>query len=229
MHRRAFTAGAAMMAVAPALRAAPMPRLVVAELFTSQGCSSCPPADALLTELADDAPNILPLAFHVTYWDRLGWRDPFSLEAATSRQKQFSALWHADSIYTPELVVNGLGGVVGSDRGAVRDALASAATRAAQPVHLRRDGADAVVDVPQGMGTAAILLVGYDSRHRTPIGRGENGGRTLIESNIVRDIDLAGQWDGPAVQLRRPAPAGERLAVLLQRPNGEIVGAAREG
>ncbi len=229
MQRRAFTLGAATLLAAPALRAATAPRLVVAELFTSQGCSSCPPADALLTELADGTPDVLPLAFHVTYWDRLGWRDPFALEAATSRQRQYSAWWHADEIYTPELVVDGLGGVVGSDRSAVRDALTAAAGRPAQPVHLRRDGMEAVIDVGAGAGTATILLMGYDSRHRTAIGRGENGGRTLTESNIVRGIDTAGHWDGAAAQIRRPLPPGERLAVLLQSPGGEILGAAREG
>ena len=228
MHRRAFAAGAFTLAAIPAVRAAPAPGLVVAELFTSQGCSSCPPADALLTELADGAPDVLPLAFHVTYWDRLGWRDPFALEAATRRQRQYAALWQAESIYTPELVVNGRSGLVGSDRSAVRDALAAAVAQASQPVRLRRDGLDAVVDVPSGLGAAAILLVGYDARHRTAIGRGENGGRTLVESNVVRGIELAGQWAGTATQLRHVAPPGERLAVLLQRPGGEIIGAARE-
>ncbi len=228
MHRRAFTLGAVALVAAPALRAAPA-RLVVAELFTSQGCSSCPPADALLTELADGAPEVLPLAFHVTYWDRLGWRDPFSLQAATERQRQYSALWHADEIYTPQLVVNGRSGVVGSDRSAVRDALAAAAGVPALPIRLRRDGSDAVIDMPQGTGAASILLVGYDARHRTMIGRGENGGRTLTESNIVRGFDTVGHWDGSGAQLRRPLPQGERWAVLLQSPTGEIVGAARDG
>ena len=228
MQRRAFTIGAASLLAAPAiLRAAP-PALVVAELFTSQGCSSCPPADTLLTELADSAPNVLPLAFHVTYWDRLGWRDPFALEAATERQKYYSALWHADEIYTPELVVAGRNGVVGSDRSAVSQALAAASSLPSHPIRLYRDGAQAVIDVPPGAGSAMVVLVGYDARHRTAIGRGENGGRTLIESNIVRGLDMSGHWDGPAITLRRSLPQGEHLAVLLQTPTGTMLGAARE-
>lgn len=228
MHRRAFTAGAAAtLMLARSARAAPA-RLVVAELFTSQGCSSCPPADALLSELADAAPDVLPLAFHVTYWDRLGWRDPFALEAATSRQRQYSALWHSDEVYTPQMVVDGMRGVVGSDRVAVRAALSAASSRPAQPVRLRREGNEAVIDVPQGVGSAAILLVGYDSRHRTAVGRGENGGHTLVESNIVRGLVPVGQCTGNALQTRWVLPPGERWAVLLQAAGGEIVGAARE-
>ncbi len=229
MHRRVFAAGAVSLLAAPAIVKAAPPPLIVAELFTSQGCSSCPPADMLLTELADTAPNVLPLAFHVTYWDRLGWRDPFSLEAATERQKYYSALWRADEIYTPQLIVAGRKGVVGSDRAAVSQTLAAASALDTYPIHVRRDGATAVINIPAGGGAAAIVLVGYDSRHRTAIGRGENGGRTLIESNIVRGLDQAGRWDGPAIQIRRPAPAGERLAVLMQAQDGAIVGAAREG
>ena len=93
-------------------------RPVVVELFTSQGCSSCPPANAYLNELSRDRRDILPLAFHVTYWDRLGWKDPFSLPAATQRQDQYGHRF-GDGSYTPEMVVDGAAGMVGSDRGDV--------------------------------------------------------------------------------------------------------------
>src|SRR6202041_1548073 len=100
-------------------------RPVVVELFTSQGCSSCPPANAYLNELSRDRRDILPLAFHVTYWDRLGWKDPFSLEAATQRQDRYGHRF-GDVSYTPEMVVDGAAGMVGSARGDVSSAIEKA-------------------------------------------------------------------------------------------------------
>src|SRR3984957_10881985 len=100
-------------------------RPVVVELYTSQGCSSCPPANAYLNELSRDRRDILPLAFHVTYWDRLGWKDPFSLPAATQRQDRYGHRF-GDGSYTPEMVVDGVASMVGSDRGDVASAIENA-------------------------------------------------------------------------------------------------------
>src|SRR6266851_732934 len=100
-------------------------RPVVVELFTSQGCSSCPPANAYLNEMARDRKDVLPLAFHVTYWDRLGWKDPFSLEVATERQDRYGHRF-GDGSYTPEIVVDGASSHVGSDRGNVGSAIEAA-------------------------------------------------------------------------------------------------------
>src|SRR5215469_17962272 len=111
-------------ALAPAAASA-AERPVVVELFTSQGCSSCPPANAFLNELARDRRDVLPLAFHVTYWDRLGWKDPFSLQAATDRQDRYGHRF-GDGSYTPEIVVDGASSHVGSDRGAVGGAIEAA-------------------------------------------------------------------------------------------------------
>jgi hypothetical protein len=97
-------------------------RPIVVELFTSQGCSSCPPADRFLTDLAHKRRDILPLAFHVTYWNSLGWADPFSMEAATQRQAQYGARF-GDGSYTPEMVIDGTKGLVGSDRDRAEDGL----------------------------------------------------------------------------------------------------------
>ncbi len=107
------------------LAAAAAERPVVVELFTSEGCSSCPPADAFLTELARGRRDVLPLAFHVTYWNSLGWRDPYSLDAATNRQSQYGSRF-GDGSYTPEMVVDGQKGLVGSERGEAEAAIASA-------------------------------------------------------------------------------------------------------
>jgi hypothetical protein len=201
---------------------------VVVELFTSQGCSSCPPADAFLTDLAQTRPDVLPLAFHVTYWDRLGWKDPFSLEAATARQESYARSLGDGQVYTPEMVVNGVYGFVGSRRNEGLAAVASAARVAAQrvPIRLMRDGPSLVVAIGRGAGHAAALLVGFDPQHQTNVGRGENGGRTLLESNIVRSMTPVGSWSGAEAEFRTPAPAGERFAALLQANDGRILGVA---
>jgi hypothetical protein len=207
-------------------------RPVVAELFTSEGCSSCPPADALLSELARSRPDVLALAFHVTYWDRLGWPDPFAFEGATQRQRAYAAALRLDSLYTPQLVVDGRIDVVGSERGEVLAALRTAAEKRPEPVALRlaRDGGRITLEVGAGGGTraaAAVLLIGYDPLHRTVVRRGENAGSTLTEANIVRGLAMVGEWRGAALTLHAEPPAGERLAAILQDADGHVLGAAR--
>jgi hypothetical protein len=199
---------------------------VVVELFTSQGCSSCPPADAVLTDLAEHRPDVLALAFHVTYWDYLGWKDPYGLPEATARQRSYSSALHADSVYTPQMVVDGQREFVGSDRGIALAAI-QAVPQKPVPLRIARDGSGLSIAIGDGIGPAHVLLVGYDSAHRTPIGRGENSGRTLLESNIVRSLTPVGDWSGVSVALKAPVPTGEHVAVLLQQDTGRIVGAAR--
>ena len=222
MRRRTLLASVPAATVLPAtvLPATAGPgRRTVLELFTSQGCSSCPPADALLTELARRS-DLLPLAFHVTYWDRLGWRDPFSLEEATARQRRYATWLHADSIYTPQLVVDGQIDVVGSDRAGVLRAIEQ--SRATQAVALELGQSRASVGAGPG-GT--IQFIGYDREHRTAVGRGENGGRTLLESNIVRSLHTVA-WDGGATHLPAPDIAGEHVAVLVQGRDGTMLASA---
>jgi hypothetical protein len=204
---------------------------VVVELFTSEGCSSCPPADEVLSDLARSRPDVLPLAFHITYWDRLGWPDPFALRAATDRQRAYAATLGLDSIYTPQMVVDGKLDVVGSDRGGVLDALRHAAAALPPTVSLRlaRAGGQVTLDVGEG-GRAregSLLLVGYDAAHRTSVARGENAGRTLTESNVVRGLVRVADWHGAKLTVQAAAPAGERLAAILQAPDGQVLGAAR--
>ena len=121
-----------------AVRAEPATRPIVVELFTSQGCSSCPPADALLRDLSRQRTDVLALAFHVTYWDRLGWPDPFALPAATERQRGYAGISHAGTIYTPQMVVDGTRDVVGSDQRGVQAALAAARPVAAAHLAVAR-------------------------------------------------------------------------------------------
>jgi hypothetical protein len=210
--------------------AAAAERPVVVELFTSEGCSSCPPADAFLTELAHGRRDVLPLAFHVTYWDSLGWKDPYSLQAATSRQSQYGSRF-GDGSYTPEMVVDGAKGLVGSERGEAHAAITAAERqgRTAAPISLSRRAGKIAITLGAGNGSGRILLVGFDPEHRTAVGRGENSGRTLTESNIVRSIRSVGQWSGAPVTIEEDVPAGQDAAVLLEAPGGAIVGASRLG
>jgi len=203
-------------------------RPVVVELFTSQGCSSCPPANAYLNDLARERRDVLPLAFHVTYWDRLGWKDPFSLSAATDRQARYGSRF-GDGSYTPEIVVDGLNEHVGSYRDEIGSAIdrakAGAATAAA--VKVSRKDNQLLVEVGPGEGRGRVLLVGFDHYHKTAIRRGENGGRTFEELNVVRSVRPLADWQGTALRLTEQTPEGEDAAVLVEAPDGRIVGAAR--
>jgi hypothetical protein len=203
-------------------------RPVVVELFTSQGCSSCPPANAYLNELSRDRRDVLALAFHVTYWDRLGWKDPFSLPAATQRQDVYGHRF-GDGSYTPEMVVDGAAGMVGSDRGDVGSAIEKARRngRTAAAVSVTKNGEQVSIQVGSGSGNAKVLLIGFDHEHTTPIGRGENSGRTLTEANVVRSIRSVGQWSGTPLRVSEPFPEGQDVAVVLEAPDGQIVGASR--
>ena len=215
--------------VAPGVAGAQVRRPVVVELFTSQGCSSCPPADALVAELAEHRPDLLPLTFHVTYWNGLGWTDPFSFRGATDRQRDYVALSVSPQVYTPAMVVDGKLDVVGSDRRGVAAALAQAKADQAggTAVDVVRRGGTLAVSVGSGAGTGRIVLLGYDRQHETAVGRGENGGRTLREANVVRSVATLGTWTGGATQLEVPVPAGQDAAVVVQAADGRIVGAAR--
>jgi hypothetical protein len=204
-------------------------RPVVVELFTSQGCSSCPPADAYLRELSTQRADVLPLAFHVTYWDGLGWKDPYSMQAATQRQDLYGRRFGGS--YTPEIVVDGAAGMVGSRRSDVGAAIerAKRTSRTAAAVSVTKNGEQVSIQVGSGTGNGRILLIGFDREHTTAIGRGENSGRTLTEANIVRSIRAVGQWSGAALRINEQFPEGQDVAVVLEAPDGQIVGAARLG
>jgi len=205
-------------------------RPVVVELFTSQGCSSCPPANAYLNELSKGRRDVLALAFHVTYWDRLGWKDPFSMEAATDRQAVYGRRF-GDGSYTPEIVVDGATSAVGSDRSQVGSAIERAKRngQTACAISLAKSGEQLAIEVGAGSGNGRILLIGFDHEHTTSIGRGENSGRTLTEANVVRSIRTIGQWSGSAQRLTERFPTGQDAAVVLESADGRIIGAGRLG
>ncbi|HUC12608.1 MAG TPA: DUF1223 domain-containing protein [Stellaceae bacterium] len=220
----AFSIALLLLFAAPAAAARP----VVVELYTSEGCSSCPPADALLAELAT-RPGVLALSFDVDYWDRLGWKDPFSSAAATARQRDYARLLGVNTVYTPQIVVDGHWQVIGSDRDKVGQAIAAArsATVAAVPVSLALDHGRARVAIAAAGTTGSIVLIGFDRRHVDAVRGGENTGRILTHVNVVRGIAEIGRFDGKATTIE--APIGwhsDRLAVLVEAADGHILGAA---
>ena len=207
-------------------------RPAVLELFTSEGCSSCPPAEVIVNELAQ-RPGVLALSFHVDYWDDLGWRDRYSLASATQRQRRYAQALRQSSVYTPQAVIDGSRDVVGSQRGAVMQAVAG-----------RRDGiqtsvsvSDGTIQIHVGAGSDAVsadvLLVGYLREATTSIGRGENSGRTVKESNIVLSMDDLGRWNGKPHEFQlsvgRLARNVTDIAVLVQSAGqGAILGAVAQ-
>lgn len=222
---------AAAMAVPAAVGKAETPSPVVVELFTSQGCSSCPPADALLRDLArrDD---VIALSFHVDYWNYLGWRDPFSTPEATARQKSYQAALGLRYVYTPQMVVGGAIQAVGSEREAVMRAVAAWHGRASVPVSVTQSKADealiAIGAGPRQQRPATVWAFIYDKERTTRVQRGENTGRTLVNANVVRAIRRVGTWTGTARKIRIPLDdLGDACAIVVQEDGpGAILGAA---
>jgi hypothetical protein len=204
-------------------------RPIVAELFTSQGCSGCPPAEALLSELAT-RPDLLVLAMHIDYWDRLGWTDPYSSRAATARQKAYNAEIHVGGIYTPQMVVDGHWQAVGSDAGEVGDAIKLAKRHertVPMTVAVAQGTARIAIAASGAADTGTVWLIGFDRRHDTQVFAGENAGRTIVQANVVRGLVPIGHFDGAALQLDAPlAWHCDRIAALLQQGDGRVIGAA---
>lgn len=229
--RRAFTASglAAGLAAAahPSLAAGQKTRPVVLELFTSQGCSSCPPADALLGELAK-RDDVVTLAFHIDYWDYIGWKDPFDDPAYTARQRAYAATLGQRTIYTPQLVIDGVTHVVGSQRDAVessiRERLATPSSqRVSVPIEFGRRGdgpITVIVPAADTSGPADLYLAAVDAEHTTPVKRGENTGRVLAEYSVVRSFTRIGRWTGQELAVTVGPETwhrgADRLVVLLQ-------------
>ena len=198
-------------------------------MFTSEGCSSCPPADGLLAELAG-RPGLLALSFHVDYWDRLGWKDPFSSPAATQRQRRYAELLGLATVYTPQIVVDGKWQAVGSSFAEVERILESAQRdRNEVPVALAADHGRAKITLgPGGSGvSASVLLIGFDRHHVTAVARGENAGRTLAHVDVVRSLEEVARFDSRGGTIEAPLPAQcDRIAAIVQAPDGRILGVA---
>jgi hypothetical protein len=200
-------------------------RPIVVELFTSEGCSSCPPADTLLVELAS-RPDILALSFHVDYWDGLGWKDPFSSREATQRQERYKTLLDLATVYTPQIVVDGRWQAVGSDRGEVQRALDVARRdHANMPIALTVDRNNARIKLNRASDapSASVLLIGFDRRHVDKVKGGENGGRTLAHADVVRGVDEIDSANDIVAPLRWHC---DRVAAIVQAKDGRILGVA---
>jgi hypothetical protein len=227
----AVLALAAIVLLAPDVRSAE-PSPVVVELFTSQGCSSCPPADAYLGELAR-RPGVLALSLHVDYWNYIGWTDPFASKQATHRQKEYSRRLSQKYVYTPEIVVDGAAGEVGSNRKGCERLIAEAkAHRSAEPgltVERGSDGATAHVGTAASeRGPATLWLVRYDEERTTRVLQGENGGRELKNYNVVREWRELATWTGETLDVPVPKGGeGHAAALILQRDGAGPILAAR--
>ncbi|MCA3563292.1 MAG: DUF1223 domain-containing protein [Methylocystis sp.] len=236
-----FTILAAAIAVAaPAAAqtgAQPKPRAVI-ELFTSQGCSSCPPADKLMTELSRD-PNLIVLTLPVDYWDYLGWKDTLAHAAFTQRQRAYSAVRGDRQVYTPQAVINGASHAVGSEKSAIDQAIISTKLQPgvlSVPVAIEKGDLGLTVNIAQSAGFSGHVWVLSTVRERSvQIGRGENTGRNMTYTNVVRSLTRIGPWSGEAASIEIPKSAiaedAEGVVVLVQtgseKKPGQIIGAAR--
>ena len=227
---------AAALAVLPAaageIRVNPK---AVVELFTSQGCSSCPKADAKFAEL-QGRPDVIALAWHVDYWDYIGWPDTFGAAANSDRQRAYAESWGSSRIFTPQLIVNGLKGVVGSRDKDVEGALAEARLHLPVSLELKGDMLKVSVAAQPGAGPAVVWLVTYKDHAAVEIERGENAGQTIDYTQIVTGKQMLGAWEGAeGTTLKLPlselSANGSNGAVILVQSDkaglpGPILGAA---
>ncbi|MBT9244883.1 DUF1223 domain-containing protein [Gemmobacter fulvus] len=205
---------------------------VVVELYTSQGCSSCPPADEFFATLADD-PSLIPLALHVDYWDYIGWEDRFASPSYTARQKAYARAAGSRTIYTPQMIVDGGARVEGNDPEAVAAAI-TAARQSLEPVQLQvqREGDTLHIraESAEGIGMPLrVQLVRYRKEATVEITHGENAGRSVTYRNIVTSWEKLGEWAGhPPLDIDAAMAGQEPAVVILQREGpAEIVAAAR--
>ena len=236
--RRVLTVLALLASATPALAEGPT---AVVEMFTSQGCSSCPPADLMVGELAKD-PSVLALSFPVDYWDYLGWKDTFADKAFTARQRGYSEARGDRHVYTPQAVVDGVMHAVGSNRDSVIAQRFDGRARGALlvPVSATVDGTTIRISVGAAaqprLKPATVLLLPVMRKSEVAIARGENKGRTVTYTNIVRELIPLGVWDGSERSFEAPASLArmrnaDTFAVILQegttdRP-GIVLGAAK--
>jgi len=212
-------------------RAITAPKAVV-ELFTSQGCSSCPPADKLLGEIAAQ-PDVIALTLAVDYWDYLGWKDTLAKHGHSVRQKAYAKVRGDGKMFTPQTVVNGTAMMIGSDKDAVEHSVMSG-PHPSVPVTVETRNGRIYVNVAAGSGSAEVWLCPIASSMKVDIGRGENEGQAMAYHNVVRGWEKLGDWNGHAATFEtatRPKTEGvDAVAVLVQTGSpvapGAIIGAA---
>lgn len=215
---------AALVSVCSAQSRAP----VLVELFTSEGCSSCPPADRLLEKLDPDA---IVISEHVDYWDHQGWKDPFATHAFTNRQQAYGRMLNVEGVYTPQMVIDGQKEFVGSDGKQAAEAIARAAHGKKADIRLSRSEAGLQVDVSAAPGSADVFLALADDSATSQVAAGENNGRRLRHVAVLRSLQKIGAVKrggsfSRLVELPR-GTEGQRLIVFLQDSGpGRVSGAA---
>jgi hypothetical protein len=225
---------AALLTLCAALIQAPsaFARPVVIELFTSDCCSYCPPAEAYIGELTKRS-DILPLTFHVTYWDRIGWKDEYGDELFTNRQTLYQLGWKQRSNYTPQVVVDGLDDASGADKKRIEGLVNQAKQGLVDiPVKLKISAEKMTIILPERKGApvADIWVMGFDNERESTPNRGENKGKKLMTHHVVRHMQKAGQWDGTVQEISVPKEwplSPDRVAVILQQEGqGRVLGVA---
>lgn len=225
-----FLAAMALLSFPALARAQSTP--VVVELYTSQGCISCPPADELFSELAQQ-PGVIALALHVDYWDYLGWKDAFGKAEHTQRQRGYAKSIRQRSVFTPQVIVQGAERAIGHDAQAIGGFIqAESAKPAGATLDLRRDGGALVIGIgpraPQD-GASDVHVVTYLPSHDVLIEGGENEGRAFTYLNIVKNWATVASWDGASeVEMTVEGVGADPVAVIVQRDRyGPIIAAAR--
>lgn len=205
-------------------------RPVVLELYTSQGCYSCPPADKLLGQLAQRHPDtLLPLSFHVDYWNYIGWADPFSSPKNSNRQRKYRYTTNKPN-YTPQLFVEGIEETVGHFKLKVFKLINNAANELPYiPIKLKKNNNTISIEIaPSTYSNAEILLVGYDNKHETFIERGENKNKRLINYNVVTEWSIIGEYNGKKHNQIVSTPSTDNTAIIIQEQGQrKILSAAR--
>ena len=208
-------AGLSASALAGEVKANPK---AVLELFTSQGCSSCPPADALLRTMQGRA-DVIALAYHVDYWDYIGWADTFGAKANTDRQRQYASAWNTSNIYTPELVINGMKDVVGSRKSEVDGAIGAASLSIPVTLTTDSDMLEVSIDGKAGEPQSGVWLVTFIDKVDVEVQRGENAGKKIAYTQVVTGRHILGMWD-PVNGAHLKLPLDQ---VLTDPSNGAVI------
>jgi hypothetical protein len=235
LSRRSALALAAGAMLSPRTAFAAPSNPVLVELFTSQGCSSCPPADRVAAQIAKD-PNTFVVSFNVDYWDYLGWRDTLAKPEYSKRQYDYAKSRGDGAVYTPQMVINGATHVVGSHRGNVNAQITSArASKTKVPLTMAFNRKEITVRIPESdaSGEATLWLMAVESKVHQKIERGENAGEDIVYVNVVRNLVPATMWKGQAYfgswmrDAVMPKGCNNCIAVLQQGMVGPVLGLAR--
>jgi hypothetical protein len=195
----------------------------VVELFTAQGCSSCPPADAAFRKLVNQG-DVIALAYHVDYWNYLGWADTLSSKENTERQYGYAKTMGRSNVYTPQAIVNGRGHLAGADLNGINsqiDTYSSEGNGLTVPISAAMRGDELEIKIGAGQGKANVVMVYFDKEKTIDVEKGENSGQKISYLHSVTNVETVGMWDGKATSLTLPAsvlqrPQLEGCAILLQ-------------